>query len=445
MTITEPHISGLTETEAAGIQQFPKPAPGSWHEAFGLDTGPISFHDNFDPEFYELEKEAVFRRSWLYGGRAEQLTRKGSYFTKELEFLGVSLLFIRGMDGEIRCFHNVCSHRGNRLVWDDYPDRETSGNCRQLACKYHGWRYDLEGQINYVHNAPEFFDLDADKIALPRVHCEEWGGFLFFNLLDEPLQTLREFLGPEVVKLESYPWSKMSQHHRLESRIKANWKLYMDAFQELYHVPFVHGLMNNPAVPATGIDKVPFMVPAFSLHGKHRCLTSGGPFANKKVRAGRPVEDIFRADFFGPFDAPDVGDLGDGVNPSGIQPWGLDSWQIYPNLVILPWVKNWYVTYEYWPLGPGEHRFIVSGNFVPPKNARERVAQEHAFVTMKDFQMMDANTLEATQLGLSSGGRKKFHLGDQEVLLRHLHTVVQQDVEDYRAELAAEGGAKDGH
>jgi nitrite reductase/ring-hydroxylating ferredoxin subunit len=375
-------------------------------------------------------------------GRIEQLTRKGSYFTKELEFLGVSVLVIRGMDDEIRAFHNVCSHRGNKLVWEDEPTKESSGSCRQLACKYHGWRYDLEGQINYVHNAPEFFGLDADKLNLPKMHCEEWAGFIFIHLEEQPKQTLREFLGPDVEKLESWPFTQMTQQYRLESRIKANWKLYMDAFQELYHVPFVHGLMNNPAVPATGIDKVPFMVPAFSLHGKHRCLTSGGPFANKKVRAGRPVEDLFRADFFGPYDAPDIGDLGNGINPSGIEPWGLDSWQIYPNLVILPWVQNWYVTYEYWPLARNEHRFIVSGAFVAPKTARERLAQEHAIVTMKDFQMMDANTLEATQMGLQSGARTKFNLSDQEVCIRHLHKVVQDDVEAYRQERAAKGGAR---
>ncbi len=196
MTTTEPHIRGLTETEAAGIQQFPKPDPGSWTEAFGLDTGPISFHDNYDPEFYELEKEAVFRRSWLFMGRAEQLTRPGSYFTKELEFLGVSVLVIRGMDNEVRAFHNVCSHRGNKVMWDDYPDRETQGTCRQLACKYHGWRYALDGEVQYVHNAPEFFGLDAEKLSLPKIHCEVWAGFVFVNLLETPLQSLREFLGP---------------------------------------------------------------------------------------------------------------------------------------------------------------------------------------------------------------------------------------------------------
>ena len=229
-------------------------------------------------------------------------------------------------------------------MWEDYPAKESHGACRQMACKYHGWRFDLEGEISYVHNAPEFFDLKAEDIALKKINVEVWAGFIFFNLEETPTQDFREFLTPGVEALESYPFDQMTEHYVIESDIAANWKLYMDAFQELYHVPFVHGLMNNPALPATGVDKVPFMVPAFSIHGKHRCMTSGGPHANKRVRAGRPVEEIFRADFFGPFDAYDVGDLGDGVNPSRISPWGLDSWQLYPNLVILTWCKNWFIT-----------------------------------------------------------------------------------------------------
>ena len=434
--MTAVEFSKLTEAEAAGIQHFPKPAPGTWTEAFGLDTGPVSLEDCYDPEFYELEKQAVFRRSWLYGGRIEQLPRKGTYFTKELPFLNLSVLFVRGLDDQVRAFHNVCTHRGNKLMWEDYPNKESNGACRQMACKYHGWRFDLEGEISYVHNAPEFFDLKADDIALAKIHCEVWAGFIFFNLEETPSQGLREFLTPGVEALESYPFDKMTEHYVIESDIAANWKLYMDAFQELYHVPFVHGLMNNPALPATGVDKVPFMVPAFSIHGKHRCMTSGGPHANKRVRAGRPVEEIFRADFFGPFDAYDVGDLGDGVNPAKVAAWGLDSWQLYPNLVILTWCKNWFITYEYWPTSATTHKFILRGHFPKPKNATERLAQEHSLVTTKEFCMMDANTLEATQLGYQSGALKKFYLCDQEVAIRHLHHVVQTDVENYKNELA---------
>lgn len=267
-------ISGLTEVEASGIETFEKPPAGSWTEQFGLDTGPIGYEDSFSSDFYEDEKEAVFRRSWLNVGRVDDVPRKGSYFTKELRFLNASLLIIRGMDDEIRAFHNVCAHRGNQLVWDDFPGRETKGTCRAIACKYHGWRYGLDGSIQYVHNAAEFFDLDPESLALPKVHLEIWAGFIFINLEEKPRQTLREFLTPAVTKLESYPFEKMTQKYVMEATINSNWKLFLDAFQEVYHVPYVHGKLNNPAGPATGVDKVPFMIPFFGKFGKHRLFTS---------------------------------------------------------------------------------------------------------------------------------------------------------------------------
>lgn len=442
--MTSAEISGLNEVEASGIESFKKPSVGSWTEAFGLDTGPIGLEDSFSPEFYELEKEAVFRRSWLNIGRVEDLPRRGSYFTKELTFLNASLLIVRGMDDEIRAFHNVCSHRGNQLVWDDFPGRETRGTCRAIACKYHGWRYALDGSIQYVHNAPEFFDLAPERLALPKVHLEVWAGFIFINLEKEPRQSLRDFLGPDLSKLESYPFGKMTQKYVMESTIKSNWKLFMDAFQELYHVPYVHGKLNNPSGPATGVDKVPFMVPFFGKYGKHRLLSSGGQHANANVRSARPLDALFRGGFFGPEVKPDVGPLGDGINPSGLPNWGLDSWQLYPNFVILCWYQNWYITYHYWPTDVNEHKFVFSIYFVPPKNASERLAQEYTVATVREFGIQDANTLEATQRMINSNVRGEYFLNDQEVLVRHLHKVVTDDVNEYRSELAAAGNGKGG-
>jgi phenylpropionate dioxygenase-like ring-hydroxylating dioxygenase large terminal subunit len=437
--MTTLEIKGLTETEAAGIQHFEKPAPGSWTESFGLGTGPVSFRDSFDPEFFELEKEAVFRRSWLNLGRVEQLPRPGTYFTKELEFLGVSVLVVRGMDDQIRAFHNVCSHRGNKLMWDDYPTKESHGNCRQIACKYHGWRYGLDGEISYVHNAPEFFDLKAEDLALPKIHCEVWAGFVFVNLDTEPRQSLRDFLGPEVAKLETYPFHLMTQRYVLDAVVNSNWKMLMDAFQELYHVPYVHSRMNNPSGPSTGTDKVPFMMPTFSVFGKHRLYTSGGQHANEAVRSPRRLDDFFRSSFYGPIDPPDVGPIGDGVNPGRIENWGLDAWQLYPNLDILIWGRNnWYNTYEYWPLTPDTHRFLWTIYFVPPKTARERLAQEQTLLSIREFAIQDTGAVDAMQAGLRSGAHDRYHFCDQEVLPRHLHHVVQTDVEAYRRDLAGE-------
>ncbi len=426
----------LTDIEANGIQEFPKPPSGSWTTEFGLDTGPVSFKGAYDREFFELEREAVFRRNWLNIGRVDaDLPRKGTYFTKELEFLGVSVLVVRDMDDEVRAFHNVCSHRGNKLMWDDDPTRDTSGSCRQLSCKYHGWRYDLDGEIGYVHNAPEFFDLKAENLALPPIHLEVWAGFIFVNLSPEPRENLREFLTPSVEKLESYPFEKMTRVFRFSGLMHSNWKVFMDAFAEIYHVPYVHSEMNNPTAQVTGTDKVPMMMASFSKHGKHRLFSSGGHFANKAVVGPRPLDALFKCGLFGPLEARDLGPLGDGINPTGIPAWGMDSWQLYPNLVILCWAQSHYYTYHYWPVDERSNQFVFTGYAMPPRNASDRLAIEHELMTVRDFAFEDAATLAATQTALETGARDDYYIGDQEVLVRHLHTVVNDEVEAYRREL----------
>ena len=165
------------------MAHFAKPVEGSWTEHYPeLGTGPVSYEDSISPEHYELERRAIFARTWLNVGRVEQLPRAGSYFTKELAAAGTSVVVVRGTDGEMRAFHNICRHRGNKLVWNDYPREETSGVCRQFTCKYHGWRYDLEGALTFVQQESEFFDLDRDEYGLVPVQTETWEGFIFVNL-----------------------------------------------------------------------------------------------------------------------------------------------------------------------------------------------------------------------------------------------------------------------
>ena len=187
------------------MPRWPKPPEGSWTEHFELGTEPMYYEDSISPEFFELEREAVFKRAWLNVGRVEQLPRNGSYFTKELAVAKTSVVVVRGKDGQIRAFHNMCRHRGNKLVWNDYPKEETSGIARQFVCKYHGWRYDLDGACSFVQQEQEFFDLDKADYGLVPVHCDVWAGFIFVNLAKEPEQSLRDFLGPMVTKLENYP------------------------------------------------------------------------------------------------------------------------------------------------------------------------------------------------------------------------------------------------
>ena len=151
------------------LPHFPKPAAGSWTENYPeLGTAPVDYTDSIDPAFFEAERDAIFKRTWLNVGRVERLPRTGSYFTKELPSAGpgMSVIIVKTKDGSIKAYHNVCRHRGNKLVWNDFPHEETSGTCRQFTCKYHAWRYSLDGDLTFIQQEDEFFDVDKSQYGL---------------------------------------------------------------------------------------------------------------------------------------------------------------------------------------------------------------------------------------------------------------------------------------
>ncbi len=115
----------------------------------------------------------------------ERLPKNGSYFTKEIAVAKASIIVVKGKDGVVRAFHNICRHRGNKLVWNDFPNEEVSGTCRQFTCKYHAWRFSTEGELTFVQQEEEFFDLDKSQFGLKPVRCEVWEGFIFINFDDE--------------------------------------------------------------------------------------------------------------------------------------------------------------------------------------------------------------------------------------------------------------------
>jgi phenylpropionate dioxygenase-like ring-hydroxylating dioxygenase large terminal subunit len=416
------------------MSRYPKPAEGSWTTHYHLDTGPVSYEDSTSPEFFELERDAIFKRAWLNVGRVEQVPRTGNYFTKELAVAKTSIVVVRDQDGTIRAFHNICRHRGNKLVWNDFPKEETSGTARQFVCKYHGWRYGLDGACTFVQQEGEFFNLDKADYGLVPVHCDVWEGFIFVNLAAEPEQPLREFLGPMVAALEGYPFGLMTERFYYRGTVASNWKLYMDAFQEFYHAPVLHA-RQSPAPWAVPAQQAGFEAPYYLIDGPHRVVSTSGirPWELGDEQR-KPMEVITRSGLFGAWEKPDIGEMPPGLNPSKADPWGLDSFQLWPNFVILIWGQGWYLTYHYWPTSHNSHLFEGNLYFVPAKTARERLAHEMAAVSFKEFGLQDGNTLEATQSMLESGVIKEFPLMDQEVLCRHLHKVAADWVNEYKLE-----------
>ncbi|WP_067856796.1 aromatic ring-hydroxylating oxygenase subunit alpha [Nocardia shimofusensis] len=419
------------------MPRWPKPAEGSWTQHYPeLGTAPMSYEDSISPEFFDLERTAIFKRAWLNVGRVEQLPRTGSYFTKEIHAAHTSVIVARDRDGTIRAFHNICRHRGNKLVWDEFPNAETSGTCRQFTCKYHGWRYGLDGGLTFVQQEEEFFDLDKNSLGLAGVACEVWSGFIFVNLDREPRQSLTEFLGPMITDLDGYPFGELTERYSYRTEVGANWKLYMDAFQEFYHAPVLHG-KQTPDNFSVAAQQAGFEAPHYRLEGPHRLVSTSGVVTwELDPTMRKPMEDITRSGLFGPWDVPDLGPMPKGLNPAGCDPWGLDSFQLWPNFVILIWSGGWYLTYHYWPTSHNSHIFEGNLYFPPARTPRDRVAHEMAAVTFKEYGLQDSSTLEATQLMLESRAVTTFPLNDQEILLRHLHKVAADWVGDYQRERA---------
>ena len=416
------------------MPHFSKPSVGSWTEQYPeLGTGPVNYSDSVEPAHYEAEREAIFKRTWLNVGRVELVGKTGNYFTKELPVADTSLIIVRGKDQQIRAFHNVCRHRGNKLVWNDYPAEEVKGTCRQFTCKYHAWRYDLTGELTFVQQEQEFFNLDKADYGLKAVRCEVWEGFIFVNL-DPDAQPLTEYLGEMAKGLEGYPFGEMTEVFTYKAKVGSNWKLFIDAFAEFYHAPVLHQKQATKE-EADKLLGIGFEGLHYELHSPHSMISSwGGMAPPKDPSMVKPIERVLRSGLFGPWDRPDISGLDPlppGLNPARYKAWGTDSFEFFPNFTLLIWAPGWYLTYHYWPTAVDEHIFEANLYFVPAKTAAQRLAQELAAVTFKEYALQDANTLEATQSMLKGRVVVDFPLNDQELLLRHLHKVAGDYVKEH--------------
>ena len=340
------------------------------------------------------------------------------------------MIIVRTADG-VRAFHNICRHRGNKLVWQDYPGEETAGTCRQFTCKYHGWRYGLEGDLNFVQQEGEFFDLDKADYGLAPVRVDTWEGFIFVNLDNSDSTPLRDYLGELGRGLEGYPFGEMTQVFKYRAEVGSNWKLFIDAFTEFYHAPVLHA-RQAVSEESAKLQGYGYEALAYDIDGPHAMVSSwGGMSPPKDLDMVKPIERVLHSGLFGPWEAPIEFDLPPAVNPARAKQWGTDSFLFFPNFMILVWKPNWYLTYHYWPTAYNKHIFEGTLYFVPPRNARERLAQELAAVTFKEYALQDGNTLEATQTMLESRAVTQFPLGDQEILLRQLHHTTHEWVDEY--------------
>jgi carnitine monooxygenase subunit len=186
----------------------------------------------FDPEFFEAEKRAFLRAAPQIVCHESEIAQPGEWRT--LEYLGDSVIVMRGDDGEARAFSNVCRHRGSRLV------DGTGGCAKVLTCPYHAWSYARDGRLAGVPHRQEYPGLQTEKLGLVPVALENWRGFLFVTL--EPgAPSVAEMMAPYEDEVAPYRFEDLRVLGRITIRPRhLNWKTIADNYSDHLHIPVGH-------------------------------------------------------------------------------------------------------------------------------------------------------------------------------------------------------------
>ena len=193
----------------------------------------------YDPEFYRLEADQLWSRTWQMACRLEEIPRPYDYATYEI--LDQSIILVRTEDLRVTAFHNACRHRGVALA-------DAQGTCETgFTCPFHGWCYGPDGKNTFVSKRSSFsqHNLRPEDLDLRPVRCEVWGGCVWINL-DDDAPPLRPCIEPFATVMDAWQLEAMHPEWWLSFRLPVNWKLAEEAFMEQYHVIEAHPQLVDP-------------------------------------------------------------------------------------------------------------------------------------------------------------------------------------------------------
>ena len=192
-------------------------------------------------EVLDIEIKAIFHQNWLGLGRADRFSEAGKYET--MEIAGVPLILINDRDGKLHAFNNACRHRGARLL-------DGEGKCRTLRCPFHGWIYNSNGECTTATHMEDSLNFDKSQLGLIEFALEIHVGFVFVCFAPNP-PSFESHIGEFDKSHAPWPLEALISTRRQSFEVNCNWKLFLDVFNEYYHLQYIHpnsinSLYNKP-------------------------------------------------------------------------------------------------------------------------------------------------------------------------------------------------------
>jgi choline monooxygenase len=234
------------------------------------DTAPLEEAHTIPAPWYlspaveQLEQRHVLGGNWQAAGRADQVAHPGDFFTTEVA--GEPILAVRGADGQLRAFFNVCRHHAAAVA------TASCGHAQSFRCPYHGWNYGLDGSLKGMPEFAGVCNFDRAANGLVPIAVDLWENFVFVNLAPNA-PPLRDFLSDLVLQVAPLRVGELHFHSRREYTLNCNWKVYVDNYLDGgYHVPHLHKGLNSV------LDYSHYTIE----NGKHHCLQSSPMVASEE-------------------------------------------------------------------------------------------------------------------------------------------------------------------
>ncbi len=322
-----------------------------------------------DPDFLALERKEIFAPSWQIICHESDVAARGQYAT--IDLLGTLIVVIRGDDGVLRAFRNVCRHRAARLLDEPF------GACSsRIVCPYHAWTYDLAGRLVGVPQRERYDAFDNDNFGLASIELREAGGFLFVNAGGDTA-SFDDFVRPMVDEFDRYKTKEMRALGRITLRERnVNWKIAVENFVDYLHLPVAHN----------GLDGLVGSSYALTVEDNACVITADIDDASDQTPSARAYRKFL----------PDA----DHLPPERrrqwryVMLWPNIAFDIYPDQIDFM---------QFIPLG-ADRTLLREISYALPDTSREmRAARYLNWRINRVVNQEDKNIIERTQAGMASG------------------------------------------